>query len=69
MTSTPVYHPSDDESNTHPEDQGDARAQGDTAPDLVDDETKKLSKEEAAQHDDAPSAQEADAKESGGYGH
>lgn len=67
MTSTPVHHPSDDESTTHPEDQGDARAQGDAAPDLADEETKKLSQAEAAQHDDAQSAQQDDAEESGGY--
>ncbi|MGP9846200.1 hypothetical protein [Brachybacterium sp. 107] len=69
MTSTPVHHPADDDSTVHPEDQGDARAQGDDAPDLVDDETKKLSEAEAEQHEDAPSAQATDAEESGGYGH
>lgn len=69
MTSTPVYHPSDDDENTHPEDQGDAQARGGTPRDLVDERTKELSEEEAAQHKDAQSAQEATAEDGGGYGH
>ncbi len=68
MTSTPMYHPGDDEKRTLPEDQGDARAQEGSDDDLVDAETKELSQDEAAQHDDAIDAQKADAEE-GGYGH
>lgn len=69
MTSTPLYHPSDDDENTHPEDQGDARAPRDAPADLVDEETKQLSEDEAAEHDDAPSAQQDAADQGGGYGH
>ncbi|HEX7349540.1 hypothetical protein [Brachybacterium sp.] len=68
MTSTPKNHPDDD---TRPvaEDQGDAHHDEHSDGDLVDEETKRLSKEEAAQHDNPAEAQDADARESGGYGH
>ncbi|MGP5292115.1 hypothetical protein ACTXLB_14045 [Brachybacterium tyrofermentans] len=73
MTSTPMYHP-DDETRPVSEDQGEASsAEASSAEhdpdDLVDEGTKRLSKEEAAQHEDAADAQRADAEESGGYGH
>lgn len=37
--------------------------------DLVDEETKQRSQDEAAQHDSVEEAQSTDARESGGYGH
>ena len=78
MTSTPMHHP-DDEARPHPEDQGEEKSShGDG--DLVDEETKQLSREEAEQHDGIVDAQEdeIDAEEGedsdggpaqGGYGH
>lgn len=68
MTSTPMYHP-DDETRPVSEDQGEGHPAEHDPDDLVDEGTKRLSKEEAAQHDDAADAQRADAKESGGYGY
>ncbi|MGP9539884.1 hypothetical protein ACT3SP_17980 [Brachybacterium sp. AOP43-C2-M15] len=70
MTSTPMHHP-DDDGRPHPEDQGEdtssstGTGQGE---DLVDEETKKLSQEEAQRHDDVVEAQKDDADQ-GGYGH
>lgn len=69
MTSTPMHHP-DDETRPHPEDQGeDASPETDGGEDLVDGETKKLSRDEAEQHDAIVDAQQDDAEQGGGYGH
>ncbi len=74
MTSTPMYHP-DDEARPHPEDQGEESSSTDEIEDLVDERTKKLSRQEAEQHDDIIEAQqdEIDAEErtepGSGYGH
>lgn len=74
MTSTPMHHP-DDEARPHPEDQGEESSSTDEIEDLVDDRTKRLSREEAEQHDGIIEAQqdEIDAEErtepGSGYGH
>ncbi|WP_263311345.1 hypothetical protein [Brachybacterium atlanticum] len=74
MTSTPMQHP-DDEARPHPEDQGEESSSTDEIEDLVDERTKRLSREEAEQHDDIIEAQqdEIDAEErtepGSGYGH
>ncbi|WP_299299598.1 hypothetical protein [uncultured Brachybacterium sp.] len=76
MTSTPMYHP-EDQPRPHPEDQGeDTSSTSNDGGDLVDEETKQLSQEEAEQHDGIVDAQkdEIDADGSqkdqgGGYGH
>lgn len=74
MTSTPMHHP-DDETRPHREDQGEESSSTDEIEDLVDDRTKRLSREEAEQHDGIIEAQqdEIDAEErtepGSGYGH
>lgn len=74
MTSTPMQHP-DDEARPHPEDQGEDSSSTDEIEDLVDERTKRLSREEAEQHDGIIEAQqdEIDAEErtepGSGYGH
>ena len=80
MTSTPMYHPEDD-ARPHPEDQGeDSSTAASDGEDLVDEETKQLSREEAEQHDGIIDAQkdqidteDGDTAEGGpkkgGYGH
>lgn len=74
MTSTPMHHP-DDEARPHPEDQGEESSSTDEIEDLVDERTKRLSREEAEQHDGIIEAQqdEIDAEErtepGSGYGH
>ena len=74
MTSTPTHHP-DDEARPHPEDQGEESSSTDEIEDLVDERTKRLSREEAEQHDGIIEAQqdEIDAEErtepGSGYGH
>lgn len=74
MTSTPMQHP-DDEARPHPEDQGEESSSTDEIEDLVDERTKRLSREEAEQHDGIIEAQqdEIDAEErtepGSGYGH
>lgn len=68
MTSTPMYHPDDETRPVH-EDQGEGRHANHGPDDLVDETTKRLSEEEAAQHDDVADAQRDDAEESGGYGY
>ena len=76
MTSTPMYHP-EDQPRPHPEDQGeDTSSTSNDGGDLVDEETKKLSREEAEQHDGIVDAQKdeidadgAQKDEGGGYGH
>lgn len=54
---------------SEPAENGDARSQDRTAEDPVDAETKKLSQEEAQQHDSAEDAQRSAAEDGGGYGH
>ena len=74
MTSTPMHHP-DDEARPHPEDQGEESSSTDESEDLVDERTKRLSREEAEQHDGIIEAQqdEIDVEEQtepgSGYGH
>ena len=68
MSSTPMNHP-DDETRPVAEDQGESHSSESGPDDLVDEQTKRLSEEEADQHDDAAEAQRTDAEESGGYGH
>lgn len=74
MTSTPMHHP-DDEARPHREDQGEESSSTDEIEDLVDERTKRLSREEAEQHDGIIEAQqdEIDAEErtepGSGYGH
>lgn len=76
MTSTPMYHP-EDQSRPHPEDQGeDTPSTSNDGGDLVDEETKKLSQEEAEQHGGIVDAQQDEldaegpgADQGGGYGH
>lgn len=74
MTSTPMHHP-DDEARPVPEDQGEESSSTDEIEDLVDERTKRLSREEAEQHDGIIEAQqdEIDAEErtepGSGYGH
>lgn len=74
MTSTPMHHP-DDEARPHPEDQREQSSSTDEIEDLVDERTKRLSREEAEQHDGIIEAQqdEIDAEErtepGSGYGH
>lgn len=68
MTSTPMHHP-DDDTRPVPEDQGTAHHDEHGTGDPVDEETKRLSEDEAAQHDGPAEAQDTDAAESGGYGH
>ena len=74
MTSTPMHHP-DDEARPDPDDQGEESSSTDEIEDLVDERTKRLSREEAEQHDVIIEAQqdEIDAEErtepGSGYGH
>ncbi|MFE7606062.1 hypothetical protein ACFU1Q_12980 [Brachybacterium paraconglomeratum] len=74
MTSTPMHHP-DDEPRPDPEVQGEQSSSTDETEDLVDERTKRLSREEAEQHDGIIEAQqeEIDAEErtepGSGYGH
>lgn len=74
MTSTPMHHP-DDEARPETEDQGKESSSTDEIEDLVDERTKRLSREEAEQHDGIIEAQqdEIDAEErtepGSGYGH
>ena len=75
MTSTPMYHP-EGQSRPYPEDQGEDTSSHSDGADLVDEETKKLSREEAEQHDGIVDAQKdeidadgAQKDEGGGYGH
>ncbi len=68
MTSTPMYHP-DDETRPVAEDQGESHSTAQGPDDLVDEETKRLSEEEAAQHDDPREAQKAAGEDAGGYAH
>ncbi|MDN5688287.1 MAG: hypothetical protein L0G94_16650 [Brachybacterium sp.] len=67
MSSTPLNHP-DDETRPVAEDQGEGPYTERGPDDLVDEQTKRLSEEEAQQHDDVAEAQRTDAEESGGYG-
>lgn len=48
---------------------GTSDREGQAPPDLVDDETKRMSQDEAAQHSDTAEAQLSSAEEAGGYGH
>ena len=74
MTSTPMHHP-EDEARPHPEDQGEQSSSTDEIEDLVDERTKRLSREEAEQHDGIIEAQQDEiaaeerTEPGSGYGH
>lgn len=70
MTSTPIHHPDGDDPQTRSEDQDSAGTTPEhDGKDRVDEETKKLSHDEAGTHDSTEEAQKEDAEESGGYGY